>query len=229
MAEPGDPTGPGAAQDDHDHDAHVGFVSPASLAGRPRAPEPAPAVSKPLEREPDLFDPPEPAPVSPVFAAEARPEPRPEPGPFDRTEPFTAARETRFSAGRERAAKDAQPPRREPVGGNAPQTAPMSLYAVYVLILLAVPTLGVAAVLALLAVTGRDGPQEPVAASHFIYQQRTLWSAAVAVVLGALLVIVNIGVFVLFLLALWVLARGVFGVMRLKAGRPIDNPRTWLF
>ena len=46
---------------------------------------------------------------------------------------------------------------------------------------------------------------------------------------AALLVIVNIGVFVLFLLALWVLARGVFGVMRLKAGRPIDNPRTWLF
>ncbi|MFN7110219.1 MAG: DUF4870 family protein [Brevundimonas sp.] len=232
MAEPGDPTGPRAAHDDHDHDADVGFVSPASLAGRPRSPEPAapPVVSKPLEREPDLFDPPEPAPVPPVFAAEARPAPRPEPGPFDRTEPFAAPLETRFSAERERAAKDAQAAiRREPLGGVAPPTAPMSLYAVYVLILLAVPTLGVAAVLALLAVTGRDGPQEPMAASHFVYQQRTLWSAAVAVVLGALLVIVNIGVFVLFLLALWVLARGVFGVMRLKAGRPIDNPRTWLF
>ena len=47
--------------------------------------------------------------------------------------------------------------------------------------------------------------------------------------LGGLLVIVNIGVFVLFLLALWTLARGVFGVLRLKAGRAIGNPRSWLF
>ena len=97
------------------------------------------------------------------------------------------------------------------------------------LILLAVPTLGVSALLALVAVTGREGPQERLAASHFLYQRRTLWIAAVAVVLGGLLVIVNIGVFVLFLSALWILARGVFGVMRLKAGRPIDNPRSWLF
>jgi uncharacterized membrane protein len=52
---------------------------------------------------------------------------------------------------------------------------------------------------------------------------------AVGLCVCGLLVIVNIGVFVLFLSALWILARGVFGVMRLKAGRPIDNPRSWLF
>jgi uncharacterized membrane protein len=201
MAEPGDPKGPDAHDDDHDHDAHVGFVSPASLAGRPREPEPEAEpepepelqakVAPPVEREPDLFDPPEPAPLRPAFTASA-------------------------AAPRAFAAPAARP-------------APMGLYAVYVLILLAVPTLGLSALLALLAVTGRDGPHEPMAGSHFVYQQRTLWSAAVAAVLGGLLVIVNIGVFVLFLLALWVLARGAFGVMRLKAGRPIDNPRSWLF
>ncbi|WAC60754.1 DUF4870 family protein [Brevundimonas sp. SL130] len=201
MAEPGDPKGPDAHDDDHDHDAHVGFVSPACLIGVPRAPEPQAdasaqpepeiqAEARPPERERDLFDPPEPAPVTPAFAPTSAPTPR-------------------FAA-------DVRP-------------APMSLYAVYVLILLAVPTLGLSALLALLAVTGRDGPDEPLAGSHFVYQQRTLWSAAVAAVLGGLLVIVNIGVFVLFLLALWVLARGAFGVMRLKAGRPIDNPRSWLF
>lgn len=210
MAEPGDPKGPdahdGDQDHDHDHDAHVGFVSPACLVGVPRAPEREPepevqsepeAESKPetgaarsSERERDLFDPPEPAPVTPAFNPTAAP--------------------------RAFAAPAARP-------------APMSLYAVYVLILLAVPTLGLSAVLALLAVTGRDGPDEPLAGSHFVYQQRTLWSAAVAAVLGGLLVIVNIGVFVLFLLALWVLARGAFGVLRLKAGRPIDNPRSWLF
>ena len=202
MAEPGDPKAPEAHDGDPDHDAHVGFVSPASLAGRARAPKPQPepepesepgpetGVAPFGEREPDLFDPPEPAPVAPAFVSP--------------TPAFAA------------------PP-------AAARPAPMSLYAVYVLILLAVPTLGLSALLALLAVTGRDGPDEPLAGGHFVYQQRTLWSAAVAAVLGGLLVIVNIGVFVLFMLALWVLARGAYGVMRLKAGRPINNPRSWLF
>jgi uncharacterized membrane protein len=213
MAEPGDPTGPEAGSDDHDHDAHVGFVSPASLAGRARPAEPQPEQKpepkpEPVEtpastREPDLFDPPEPLP--PV-----------------RSDPFV------------RTAPQAKVPRGSSPGKSGasrvePAPAPMSLYAVYILILLAVPSLGLSAVLALLAVTGRDGPEEPLAASHFVYQQRTLWSAAVAAVLGGLLVIVNIGVFVLFLLALWILARGAFGVLRLKAGRAIDNPQSWLF
>ena len=191
MAEPGDSQGPQAQDEDHDHDAHVGFVSPACLVGVRREPEPQaepraepePQAAPPVEPTPDLFETTQAPPVTPAFA-----------------------------------------PQRSVV---AP--APMSLYAVYVLILLAVPTVGLSAVLALRAVTGRDGPDAPLAGSHFIYPQRTLWSAAVAAVLGGLLVIVNIGVFVLFLLALWVLARGVFGVLRLKAGRPIDNPRSWLF
>lgn len=232
MAEPGDPhesegASLKAGPDDHDHDALVGFVSPASLAGRRRAAgEPVEPAAKPVEatapvpapeheaeREADLFDPPEPKPAAPVEAASA-PAPTPsQPGPFERSVrpgPVDALRDT--------------------LGRRTDQpVAPMSLYAVYVLILLAVPTLGVSALLALLAVTGRDGPQERLAAGHFLYQRRTLWIAAVAVVLGGLLVIVNIGVFVLFLSALWILARGVFGVLRLKAGQAIDNPRSWLF
>ena len=105
----------------------------------------------------------------------------------------------------------------------------MSVFAVYVLILLAVPTLGVAALAGLAAVTGRDGPRDPMAASHFAYQQRTLWGAAVGAVIGALLVVVNIGVVVLFFLAVWLLARGAYGVLRLKSGKPIPHPRSWLF
>jgi uncharacterized membrane protein len=218
--------------DEHDHDAHVGFVSPASLAGRTRTPEirpePAPEPKPAPEREPDLFDPPEPAPVTPAFASTPDPVAQKEPGPFDRTEGFGAPLETRFSADRERLAQAEQP--RETFARRVEQpVVPMSLYAVYVLILLAVPSLGVSALVALLAVTGREGPQEPLAASHFIYQQRTLWAGAVAAVLGGVLVIVNVGVFVLFVLALWILARGAFGVMRLKAGQAIANPRSWLF
>ena len=203
MAESGDPkdTRPTEAAD-HDHDAQIGFFSPASLASRPRVPEPeAEPASEPVataEREPDLFDAPEPKrapePVTPAFVQRE------------------AVRET--------------------IQRRTVEPAPrlgMGLYAVYALILFAVPTLGVSALIGLFAVTGREGPSEPLAANHFIYQQRTLWIAAVAALLGAILVVVNIGVFVLFVMAVWVLLRGAYGVLTLKAGKPIRDPRGWLF
>lgn len=102
------------------------------------------------------------------------------------------------------------------------------LYSVYILILLAVPTIGFSALIGLLAVRNRSVPDDPVEAGHFVFQQRTLWIAAAAAALGAVLIIVNVGVIVLFLTAVWVLVRGAFGVFKLKAGQPIAHPETWL-
>ena len=104
----------------------------------------------------------------------------------------------------------------------------MGLYAVYALILFAVLTLGVSALIALLAVTGRPAPEQPLARSHFIFQQRTLWASAVAALAGAILIVVNLGVFVLFVAAVWVVVRGAWGVLTLKSGTTIANPHTWL-
>jgi len=117
--------------------------------------------------------------------------------------------------------------RREPEPG--PVAGGMNLYAVYALILFAVPTLGVSALVGLVAVTGRPGPDEPAARSHFIYQQRTLWAAAVAAVIGVILLAAPfaLGVPLLFALALWTVIRGAAGVWTLKAGRPIRAPRGW--
>lgn len=104
----------------------------------------------------------------------------------------------------------------------------MGLYTVYALILFAIPTFGVSAVIGLLAVMVRDVPTQAVAASHHIFQVRTLWTAAVVAALGVILIVVNTGVFVLFLLVAWVLVRGAWGSWKLKSRQPIDNPRTWL-
>ena len=101
------------------------------------------------------------------------------------------------------------------------------LNAVYALILFAVPTLGVSALIALLAVTGRAGPSHPVAASHFVFQQRTLWIGGVAALLGGILIAVGLGVFVLFIVAVWLILRGTSGTLALKAGRPVRDPRGW--
>jgi uncharacterized membrane protein len=108
-----------------------------------------------------------------------------------------------------------------------PAEAPMGLHAVYALILFAVPTLGASAVVGLAAVVFRDPPDQEPWASHHVYQLRTLWTAAIVAVLGAILIVVNLGVFVLFGLVIWLLMRGAWGVWLLTRGRAVPRPRGW--
>jgi uncharacterized membrane protein len=208
MAEPGDPDlfkDKPAPRPEADPDAEVGFCSPDALAGRPRTvepelePEPEPEPEAARAPEPELEPAPEPEPE-----AVSQPAPTPEPVPVATT-----------------------PPRREPVDDLPEPEGMMGLYTVYALILFAIPTFGVSAIIGLLAVMVRDVPTHPVAASHHVFQVRTLWAAAVVAVLGVILIVVNAGVFVLFLLVLWVLMRGAWGSWMLKSRRAIPNPRSW--
>jgi uncharacterized membrane protein len=213
MAEPGDPPHKNDPGDDHDDDL-IGFASPASLQGRARDPEPpAPAVPEP-EPEPEPALEPHPQPESHVEVEEP---PRAEPAPVEAASIFEPSRG--FSTRRRRRDE----PGEMPAGG-------MGLYAVYALILFAVPTLGVSAVIALFAVTGRARPEDPLSSSHFIYQQRTLWAGAVAAVAGVILLAAPfaLGVPILFLLALWLVLRGARGVWTLTSGRAIVAPRGWI-
>jgi uncharacterized membrane protein len=121
---------------------------------------------------------------------------------------------------------------RAPFGRRDAEPVPMpegatGLFAVYALILFAVPTLGVSAVIALLAVFRQQPPADPMAASHFIYQKRTLYAAAAVALASVIMIIVSVGVFLLFLMALWVVLRATMGVFRLKAGQPISRPLGW--
>jgi len=201
MAEPGDPDlfkDKPAPRPEADPDAEVGFCSPDALAGRPRAMEPEPEPAR--KPEPDL-------------EADAAPAPEPEPMSGPEPEPASA-----WTPPPPRPSRTDEPP--EPEGM-------MGLYTVYALILFAIPTFGVSAVIGLLAVMVRDVPTHAVAASHHVFQVRTLWAAAVVAVLGVILIVVNAGVFVLFLLVLWVLMRGAWGSWLLKSRRAIPHPRSW--
>ncbi|MNX51570.1 hypothetical protein D3C86_822320 [compost metagenome] len=99
-----------------------------------------------------------------------------------------------------------------------------SLYVGYALILFAVPTFGVAAAIGLLRMWRKPAPAEPVARSHFIFQQRTLTAAVAAIVGGVVLILINVGVFVLFAMAVWTIVRGALGLKDLLEGRAIRHP-----
>lgn len=195
---------PGERETPDDHDDQVGFSSPASLRGA-RRPEPRPQADfdPPTGDAPDaeLFAPRDPA-VRPAAAA---------PGPASVQ------------------ATPSQPHGRR--GRRAPQDLPggVGLLAVYALILFTVPTLGVAGLIALVAVWRREAADDPLVRSHAVYQKRTLLAAAAVAVAGIVLMAAPfaLGVPVLFLTALWLVARGAWGVWTLKAGRPIADPMTW--
>lgn len=223
------PMVPPASAAHDDHDDLIGFSSVSSLAGtacppgwgRPVQPalQPVPVEAEP---EPDLFDP-----------VPARPQNR-----------VAALRETTFSEPESAHARPHIEPERHvpeapahaaPVASRtssspASETAEgeMGLFAVYALLLGAVPTLGASALVALVAVTVRPRPEQALARSHFDFQKRTLWIAAVAAVIGAVLIAVNIGVPALFILAVWTLVRGAWGLMKLARGEAIRNPKQWL-
>ena len=200
MAEPGDPRKP-----EDDFDDQIGFCSPQSVAGR--------SVERTPEREPEPLA--ETAPEPRMEDAVAEPEP---PAPQSEPEPELEPAPVFVSRAERRRALDEEPKDR--------LTWALTIYA---LILFAVPTLGFSAVIGLLAVTGRTVNASPFLLSHYVYQQRTLWTAAIAALVGLILIVVNLGIFVLFLLAVWTIARGAAGLWRLKNAQPISDPRTWFF
>ena len=190
---------PGDPQTPDDHDDLIGFTSPSSLTGAERrtvASDP-PAPQAARTDEPDEYD------DRDLFDDPPRPQP------------------ARVAAPPSRSARPAP----EAVKA-APLEGAMGLYVVYAMILCAVPTLGASAAVGLLAVLMRPLPDQPLARSHALFQKRTLIFAAIGAVVGVVLIAVNMGVFVLFGLALWVLVRGAAGAMRLASGRPIANPNT---
>lgn len=204
--------GPGDPNDSDNDDDLIGFVSPASLQGQSRRapqtrPESAPEPAEAPERD---------APVlRPAFAE------RPTPV----RDQVRAASAADAFAPRPASPETSMRPRERT---RAAETDNFTL-TIYLLILMTVPTLAAAGVIALVAVWKRPPPADPLARSHFVYQQRTLVAGAIAAVVGVVLLAAPfaLGVTLLFGLALWLLARGAAGVWKLKAGRAIENPMAW--
>lgn len=104
----------------------------------------------------------------------------------------------------------------------------IGLSATYALILLTVPTFGVAAVIGLASVYWGTEVEDALGRNHREYQKRTLLVALGSIIVGALLVVINVGVFVLFAMLIWTLVRGMRGLKALQTGQMIADPKGWL-
>jgi uncharacterized membrane protein len=216
-----------------DFDASVGFASSDALEARPA----------PLSAEPEAMS-------SPALSLTQTPAPEAAPLSITATEddlfaesssspsatPLAEAVAPVVAAAAPQSVAPTPPQPARAIGiGRTPPAPPIPaddrllwVYTIYALILFAVPTGGVSAIIGVLAVTGRAVRADEPLKSHYIFQQRTLWTAAAVALIGVVLIAVGLGTFILFLLAVWMIFRGAWGVIRLKAGRQIDNPRSWL-
>ena len=113
---------------------------------------------------------------------------------------------------------------------------------VYVLYMVALPTVGLSSVVGLIMAYALKGEAGPAAHSHYVFQIRTFWLHLLAFPIGLLLLIVGIPLsFVLVGLPLvilggllmagghiWYLVRCVFGLVIAAQGEGYPRPRTLL-
>jgi uncharacterized membrane protein len=75
----------------------------------------------------------------------------------------------------------------------------------------------------------QSGSADPVARSHFQFQIRTFWIGLLYLIVGAVLLFVIVGAFVLLWWLVWSIVRNIKGVLALNENRPIANPTSWMF
>jgi len=70
---------------------------------------------------------------------------------------------------------------------------------------------------------------DPIARSHFQFQIRTFWIGLLYLAVGAVLIFVVVGAFVLLWWLVWSIVRNIKGVLALNENKPIANPTSWMF
>jgi uncharacterized membrane protein len=227
--------------------------TPAEVEAVPESRQEATAeffAAKPLHAlEPDPVPAPEPAPAAPepVVAAAPQPQAPAEDAPLFRS--ITSGPRKKTKPARPKAAPSPLQPRElEPEAGDfdavfearsdAGLGDRLTPTACYLLMLFSPLTLGAAAIPAVVLAYMNRETAPAWMAGHYVYQIRTFW-AAVLIALAAIgtiffwergIIALAFGVFfnlVLLLGVAWFVLRAATGVMRLRRGQPIKDPRAW--
>jgi uncharacterized membrane protein len=70
---------------------------------------------------------------------------------------------------------------------------------------------------------------DPMLRSHYQFQIRTFWIGLLYLAIGFPLCLLLVGIPILVWWMVWSLVRIIKGIIALNEGRPIANPRSWLF
>ncbi|QIW15693.1 hypothetical protein A4G20_04785 [Pasteurellaceae bacterium RH1A] len=116
-----------------------------------------------------------------------------------------------------------QTPASAPLADNQHKNIVLITYGLYVLgIFLGLPAL----IGLIIAYVKRKDAEGSVYHSHFTYLIRTFWIALLGCFLGALLLFVVVGAFVLILVGIWFIIRVIYGFVKANDQKAI-NPTTW--
>ena len=88
---------------------------------------------------------------------------------------------------------------------------------------------GISAVAGVIIAHVKVGDCDPVLRSHYQFLIRTFWIGLLYNLIGIPLCLVLIGFPILLWWLVWSLIRIIKGIVLLNDGKPIANPRSWLF
>jgi len=104
-------------------------------------------------------------------------------------------------------------------------TLPRATYVLYAIsVVTGVPML-VGLILAYIA----RAEAEPWLKTHYDFLIRTFWYGLVLIAIGVVTWLLAVGMFLLFILPIWYVARIVRGWMLLENQKPVLNPQSWLW
>ncbi|MDP2123046.1 MAG: hypothetical protein Q8J92_01565 [Parvibaculum sp.] len=75
----------------------------------------------------------------------------------------------------------------------------------------------------------KRGESTPAAASHLTFLIRTFWIGLLFAVVGAVTMMIMIGMLILLATVVWALIRLIKGIMLAMDGKPVPDPETWLW
>jgi uncharacterized membrane protein len=123
-------------------------------------------------------------------------------------------------------------PQPQPTGTQPPATAQgfdFNHPTIVSLLYLASFVIGFTSIVGLvLAYIWKGEPHEAWEESHYQYLIRTFWIGLLGAAIGAVLLVVLIGVFVLIAVGVWVIVRAIMSLLNAQKRLPMPNPETWM-
>jgi uncharacterized membrane protein len=117
----------------------------------------------------------------------------------------------------------------EPKSSSQPAVSDTGLAFIVYLLYFAGYLTGITKIIGVIIAHLQSGSTDPVARSHFQFQIRTFWIGLLYLIVGAVLLFVVVGAFVLLWWLVWSIVRNIKGVLALNENRPIANPTSWMF